>query len=342
MGFEKHISFIHFGLTSQDINNTAISISLKNYIKSKFQSSFNKIIKELLKLSSKCKEIVMLSRTHGQPAVPTTFGKELYVFVYRLENQKKILDISNYYGKFGGASGNLNAHKLAYPNINWIDFGKNMINSLGLIRSKYTTQIDNYENLSVVFDAIKRINSVLIDMCQDIWLYILQDYLKQDINKDEVGSSTMPHKVNPINFENAEGNLKMANNMLEFFSRKLPISRLQRDLTDSTVLRNMGVVFGHCEIAYNNIFIGLKKLIPNKNKINTDLVNNCVVISEGIQTILRKYGCKDAYEQLKDFSRTNKKIERNDINTFINKLKIDDNIKKELNNISILNYTGYI
>ena len=217
-----------------------------------------------------------------------------------------------------------------------------MLESLGLIRSDLTTQIDNYENLSIVFDAVKRINCILIDLCQDIWLYILQDYLKQKINKDEVGSSTMPHKVNPINFENAEGNLKMANSLLEFLSRKLPVSRLQRDLTDSTVLRNMGVAFGHCEVAYQNILNGLKKLVPNKEKINKELVNNCVVITEGIQTILRKYGCTDAYEKLKQFSRIDKKIKQSDIDKFINDLDVHSKIKDELRAITVSNYTGYL
>ncbi len=340
--YNKYSSFIHFGLTSQDINNTAISLSLKYYIQVHYTYKLGNIYKKIKEQSNEWKDIIMLSRTHGQPAVPTTLGKEFTVFYYRLNIQYKILKNSKYYGKFGGASGNLNAHKAAYPNINWIEFGNKFINSLGLIRSKYTTQIDNYDNLSVIFDCLKRINTILIDMCQDIWLYISMDYIKLKINKNEVGSSTMPHKVNPINFENAEGNLKLANTLLEFFSRKLPVSRLQRDLTDSTVLRNIGVVFGHIMVAFDNIENGLNKLDANNEKINQELEDNYVVITEGIQTILRKYGQEDAYEQLKEFSRNNQQITKKNIDNFINSLDVPLSIKKELLTINIANYVGYV
>ena len=340
-GVSKYNSFIHFGLTSQDINNTAYSLSLKHCIENLYIPELNKIIDCLSLFSKEWNNITMISRTHGQAAVPTTFGKEFNVFKYRLNNQLEILNNVQYYGKFGGASGNLNAHKCAYPNIDWIQFGKTFIESLGLKRSEYTTQIDNYDNLSVVFDCLKRINSILIDMCQDMWLYISIDYLKQKINNKEVGSSTMPHKVNPINFENAEGNLKLADSLLEFFSRKLPVSRLQRDLTDSTVLRNTGVIFGHIFVSFNNILKGLNKLEINEHKITSDLNDNYIVITEGIQTILRKYNHEDAYEKLKEFSRKNKKINKSDIDVFIDDLNVSENIKEELKTITITNYIGY-
>ena len=340
-GEERHNSFIHFGLTSQDVNNTGYSLSLKDCIDKLYIPELVKIILSLKNYSKKWNNITMISRTHGQPAVPTTFGKELNVFRYRLSNQLDILNNTKHYGKFGGASGNLNAHKVAYPHINWIEFANKFIESLGLQRSEYTTQIDNYDNLSVIFDCLKRINSVLIDFCQDIWLYISMDYLKQKINKNEVGSSTMPHKVNPINFENAEGNLKLADSLLEFFSRKLPVSRLQRDLTDSTVLRNTGVIFGHILVSFNNILQGLNKLEINEDKIKADLSNNYVVITEGIQTILRKYNHEDAYEKLKEFSRKHKKISKNDIDLFIEELNVSKNIKHELKSITVNNYRGY-
>ena len=339
LGLQKYISFIHFGLTSQDVNNTSTSLQIKDYIENYYYNSLNNIQKLLLEYSYIWSKEIMLSKTHGQPAVPTTMGKEINVFKYRIDNQIDILKNIRYYGKFGGASGNLNAHVCAYPNINWKKFGKKYLSDLGLLRSEYTTQIDNYDNLSVIFDCIKRINSILIDLCQDIWLYISFDYLKQKIIKGEVGSSTMPHKVNPINFENAEGNLKLANNLLEFMSRKLPISRLQRDLTDSTVLRNLGVIFGHIELAFKNIISGLNKIEINSKKIELDLVDNQVVITEGIQTILRKHGYTDAYEKLKDFSRNNSKLSEKDIEKFIN--TFDENIKDELKKLNIFNYTGY-
>ena len=337
----KFNSFIHFGLTSQDINNTSISISLKNFITKEYSIKLNKIMDLLILKTKAWKNVTMISRTHGQPAVPTSMGKEFNVFLYRLELQFHNLKNIKYYGKFGGASGNLNAHVLAYPNINWNQFGKNFLNQLGLIKSKFTTQIDNYDNLATLFDCLKRINSILIDFCQDIWLYIFMNYLQLKINYDEVGSSTMPQKVNPINFENAEGNLKLANNLFEFFSRKLPISRLQRDLTDSTILRNLGTIFGHCFVAFDNLYIGIQKIDVNLNVINKDLIENYVVIVEGVQTILRKYGKEDAYEKLKDFSRKHKRIGKNEIDSFINSLNVNETIKKELLSITIYNYKGY-
>ena len=280
----------------------------------------------------------MLGHTHGQPAVPTTLGKEFRVFSYRLELQLELLKTVNYYGKFGGASGNLNAHKLAYPNIDWEIFGVKFMQELKLKRSKYTTQIDNYDNLAVLFDNLRRINTILIDMCQDIWLYISKDYIKQKLNKDEVGSSTMPHKVNPINFENAEGNLLLANNFLEFFSRKLPVSRLQRDLTDSTILRNIGTLSGHIYVAFDNINKGLEKLDVNKKKIQEELENNYVVITEGIQTILRKHGHNNAYELLKEFSRNGETLTKDNIYTFIDNLDVSCSVKNELKKINIMTY----
>ena len=310
-------SFIHFGLTSRDVNNTAVSLSVKNYITIDYGNDIVDVLGILTDLRHSWKDIVMISRTHGQPAVPTTLGKEIHVFIYRVIKQLKLLTSITFYGKFGGAVGTLAAHKTAYPEIEWVKFGSAFMKKLGLERSEYTTQIDNYDNLGTVFDNVKRINTILIDMCRDIWMYISMDYIKQKINKDEVGSSTMPHKVNPINFENAEGNLMLANANLEFFSRKLPISRLQRDLTDSTVLRNIGTAFGYVKLAISNIKIGLSKLDVNRNKITQDLNDNVVVITEGLQTILRKYGYIDAYEKLKGFSRISGKINKAKINEFI-------------------------
>lgn len=334
----RYKSFIHFGLTSQDINNTANSLQLKDCIQKSYINKLNTIIKKINFYTDDFAEITMISRTHGQPAVPTTMGKEFNVFSYRLELQLEQLKDMKYYGKFGGASGNLNAHKYAYPEIDWIKFGESFMKSMDLERSKHTTQIDSYDSFATIFDCLKRINNILIDMCQDIWLYISMDYLKQKIIKGEVGSSTMPHKVNPINFENAEGNLKLANSLLEFFSRKLPVSRLQRDLTDSTVLRNVGVIFGHIFVAFDNILNGLNKIDINLEKINEDLKNNFVVVTEGIQTLLRRYGYEDAYEKLKDFSRNNKVVTELEIKNFVEKLEIDNFIKEKLKNIDVLDY----
>ena len=334
-------NLIHFGLTSQDINNTSISLSIKDYLNKMFKNNIIDVLSKLNELLSKSK-IVMISRTHGQPAVPTTLRKELLVFKYRISREYIHLCSLKIMSKFGGAVGNFNAHYCAYPDIDWEKFADNLLNQLGIERSQYTTQIDNYENLSIIFDSIKRLNTILIDMCQDIWYYISIDYFKLKYNKNEVGSSTMPHKINPINFENAEGNLLLSVNLLEFMSRKLPISRLQRDLTDSTILRNLGIAFGYCEIAYRNIKIGLDKLEPNKEVIQKDLNNNIVVLTEGIQTILRKYGDEMAYNKLKEFSRNNNKIDIFDLKTFIENLNVSDEIKKELNNIELKNYIGFL
>ena len=338
IGLGKYTSFIHFALTSQDINNTSVSYSLKEYIELHHTNVLTDLVKKINDKSEMWKDIVMITRTHGQPAVPSTLGKEFKVFSYRLELQMELLDSIKYYGKFGGAVGNLNAHKVAYPDIDWVAFGEKFLDEFNLRRSEFTTQIDNYDNLSVVFDNLKRINTILIDLCQDIWLYISMDYIKQQIIKGEVGSSTMPHKVNPINFENAEGNLKIANSLLEMFSRKLPVSRLQRDLTDSTVLRNIGVIFGYILVAISNLSTGFDKLDVNHIKINQDLEDNYVVISEGIQTILRKHGQANAYEQLKDFTRKNKKITKEIMNEFINSLDVNQSIKIELLSVDVHSY----
>ena len=331
-------SFIHFGLTSQDINNTAISLSIKDYFNKDYFSSLDIIIMKLQNHINSWSKIRMLSRTHGQSAVPTTLGKELKVFNYRLSQQLNTLRDTPIYSKFGGAVGNLNAHKCAYPTIDWENFASLFLNKLGLHRSQYTTQIDNYDNLAALLDNIKRINTILIDLCRDVWHYISIGYFSQKFDKNEVGSSTMPHKINPINFENAEGNLMLCVALCEFLSRKLPISRLQRDLTDSTVLRNIGMVFGYCSIAYTNICKGLDKIVPNEKIINKDLEENVIVISEGIQTILRKHGVEHAYEDLKRFTRNNNSLTQEDLNIFISGLNLSNEVKNELNKITIYNY----
>ena len=341
LGLKHIISFIHFGLTSQDINNTAIPLLINKYVINVYYQDINNIITKINTLAFSAPFITILSHTHGQPASPTSFGKELKVFSYRLEKQFNQLKKIKYWAKFGGAVGNFNAHHIAYPNINWVKFSDEYISSIGLERNKYTTQIDNYENLSTLFDNLVRINLILIDMCRDIWSYISMEYLKYKVVENEVGSSTMPHKVNPINFENAEGNLLMANAILTFLSQKLPISRLQRDLTDSTVLRNVGVAFGHITIAFKNIMKGLDKLDINLEKINKDLDKNIVVISEAIQTILRKYNYPNAYEILKKLTRNNNKITKYTIQEFIDSLEIPSYIKQEMMMITSYNYVGY-
>ena len=334
-----HKNLIHFGLTSQDINNVSISLIMKDYLNNLYFNNINKILNLINSKSELWKNKVIISKTHGQSAVPTTMGKEFKVFSYRLEKELQNLQKLEIYSKFGGAVGNLNAHYLAYPNIDWGNFADTFLNSMGLKRNQFTTQIDNYESLSILFDNIKRINTILVDMCRDIWTYISMDYLKQKINSKDVGSSTMPQKVNPINFENAEGNLLMSISMLEFLSRKLPISRLQRDLTDSTILRNLGIVFGWCEIAYHNINIGLQKININDDKIEDDN-NNLSVLTEGYQTLLRKWGDEDAYYKLKNLSRTNNKLTQEDLNNFIESLNLDNSKNNELKNIKIENYIG--
>lgn len=342
---EKNLShikpFIHFGLTSQDINNTAIPLLLKNYITKEFIPELDIILEKLEELTFRWQFIVILSHTHGQPASPTTFGKEMKVFLYRLKKQKEILESVKYWAKFGGAVGNLNAHLVSYPNINWIEFSNNYIDSIGLERNMYTTQIDNYENLSVLFDCIVRMNVIFVDFCRDIWSYISMEYLKCKVIKNEVGSSTMPHKVNPIQFENAEGNLLLANSIFTFLSQKLPISRLQRDLTDSTVLRNVGVSFGYTKVAFTNIIKGIDKLDINLEKINEKLEKNWVIVSEAIQTILRKHNIPNAYEILKKLTRENNQISKYDIYKFIEELDVPLYVKQELMIISPYTYTGY-
>ncbi len=340
-GLGESSEFIHFGLTSQDINNTAIPLSIKNAMEEVLLPELEATIAQLTVLANEWKNIPLLARTHGQPASPTRMGKEINVFVERLTIQLSQLKTIPYSAKFGGATGNLNAHHVAYPGINWTNFANNFVlNSLTLNRSQTTTQIEHYDNLAALFDANKRINNILIDLDRDIWTYISMDYFKQVIKEGEIGSSAMPHKVNPIDFENSEGNLGIANAIFEHLSAKLPISRLQRDLTDSTVLRNVGVPFGHQLIALKSLQKGLGKLIINEEKIKADLENNWVVVAEAIQTVLRREGFPKPYEALKELTRTNNKITEQSIHSFIETLAVSDSIKTELKNISPYNYTG--
>ena len=341
LGFSKFKEFIHFGLTSQDINNTAIPLSIKDAFTEVFYPELISVLNKLKSLSEKWKDIPMLARTHGQAASPTKLGKEIYVFVERIENQITLLNNIPFSAKFGGATGNFNAHHIAYPNHNWKEFANDFVkNSLGLKRQQTTTQIEHYDNLAALMDCIKRINNILIDFSRDIWTYVSMDYFKQSIKKGEVGSSAMPHKVNPIDFENAEGNLGMANAIYEFLSSKLPISRLQRDLTDSTVLRNIGVPFSHNLIAFASLSKGLGKLVLNEEKIRKDLDNNWAVCAEAIQTILRRESYPNPYEALKDLTRTNSVINKESLSGFINELDVSEEIKEELRKITPFNYTG--
>jgi adenylosuccinate lyase len=343
LGLSSFKEFIHFALTSQDINNTSVPFSLKVCAEKILNPEINKVVDKIRSLSDEFKDIVMIARTHGQPASPTKMGKELYVFVERLENQIKLLKTIPFNAKFGGATGNLNAHYVAFPEINWIDFSNNFINNiLGLSRLQTTTQIEHYDNMAAYFDNWKRINTILIDFCRDVWTYISLEYFKQKIKKGEVGSSTMPHKVNPIDFENAEGNLGMANAIFEHLSSKLPVSRLQRDLTDSTVLRNIGIPFAHSLIAYKSIVKGLDKLLINNDAIKADIEENWIVVSEAIQTILRREGYPNPYEVLKELTRKNQKITSEDFNKFIQNLDVSQNVKDELKKITPYNYTGNI
>lgn len=337
----KHKEFIHFGLTSQDINNTAIPLSIKEAIHKTYLPHLEEVLETLSELSKTCANIPMLSRTHGQPASPTIMGKEIAVFSHRLEIQKiSLMQVENA-AKFAGATGNFNAHQVAYPEINWKNFGKNFVEErLGLDYSYPTTQIEHYDSIAALCDALKRINTIFIDFNRDIWTYISMDYFKQIIQKNEVGSSAMPHKVNPIDFENAEGNLGIANALLNFFSSKLPISRLQRDLTDSTVLRNIGVPFGHMLIAYKSMVKGIKKLNVNPSKIDADLNENWSIIAEAIQTILRREKYPNPYEVLKGLTRTNNVVNKKVIHEFIDGLEVDENIKEELKKITPSNYIG--
>ncbi|MDO4228873.1 MAG: adenylosuccinate lyase [Capnocytophaga sp.] len=335
--------FIHFGLTSQDINNTAVPLSIKDAINKVYYPEIQRIIDSLKNFSNEWKNIPLLARTHGQPASPTRLGKEIEVFVVRIEEQLKFLKTIPFAAKFGGATGNYNAHKVAYPAFDWKSFGTNFVEEkLGLYHSFPTTQIEHYDHLASLFDALKRINTILIDFDRDIWTYISMDYFKQKIKAGEVGSSAMPHKVNPIDFENSEGNLGLANAIFEHLSAKLPISRLQRDLTDSTVLRNVGVPFGHTLIALKSTSKGLEKLLLNEEKIRWDLEQNWAVVAEAIQTILRREGYPNPYEALKGLTRTNEKINKQTIATFIDTLDISSEIKNELKSISPENYTGIV
>lgn len=339
--FSRHKEFLHFGLTSQDINNTAVPLLFKDAVTHVYLPIIEKIIADLRKMADAWSDIPMLAHTHGQPASPTRLGKEILVFVERLEMQKKSLLVVPFSSKFGGATGNFNAHHVAYSNINWIKFANHFVkDQLGLHRSKHTTQIEHYDNLAAQFDAMKRINTILIDLCRDIWLYLSMNYFKQKIKKGETGSSTMPHKVNPIDFENAEGNLGMANAVFEHLSAKLPVSRLQRDLTDSTVLRNIGVPFAHSLISFKSILRGFGKLVVNKEAIDKDLEDNWAVIAEAVQTILRRERYSNPYEALKAFTRISATITKRDFEKFINSLKVSKKVKQELRKLSPSNYTG--
>ena len=341
MGIIKWGEFVHFGLTSQDINNTSVPLSLKEAAEGCWLPLLNEVLDIIRKMAEEWKDIPMLARTHGQPASPTKVGKEFKVFQVRLEEQIRQFATLTYPAKFGGATGNMNAHKVAYPDIDWIDFGNRFVASLGLKRSFPTTQIEHYDNLAAIFDNMRRINTILIDMARDIWTYISMEYFRQKVNKNEVGSSAMPHKVNPIDFENAEGNLGMADAVLTFLSMKLPVSRLQRDLTDSTVLRNIGVPVAHQIIAMNSLKKGLGKLILNETAIEADLERNWAVVAEAIQTILRRENYPDPYETLKALTRTGAAINRETISGFIDGLDVSDEVKAELRAITPMTYTGF-
>ncbi|MFO8086050.1 MAG: adenylosuccinate lyase [Desulfobacterales bacterium] len=341
LGLSSFKEFIHFGLTSQDINNTALPLSMKEAWLELLLPALNDVIADLDKKARAWKKVPMLAHTHGQPASPTTLGKELYVFVDRLKKQLELINQIPFSAKFGGATGNLNAHHAAYPDVDWIAFGNHFVNDiLGLSRSRVTTQIEHYDNLAAFCDGIKRINTILTDLNRDMWTYISMEYFKQKIVANEVGSSAMPHKVNPIDFENSEGNLGIANAVFEHLAAKLPVSRLQRDLTDSTVSRNIGVPYGHTLIALKSLLRGLKKIILNEKTLQKDLQNNWVVISEAIQTILRREGYPEPYEALKALTRTHGPIDRESIATFIKSLDISTAVKDELLQITPENYTG--
>jgi adenylosuccinate lyase len=340
LGLGEVKEFVHFGLTSQDINNTAIPLSIKRAVNEQYLPKLTEIITLLQAFATDWKDIPLLARTHGQPASPTRLGKEILVFVERLQAQAAQLLYIPYSAKFGGATGNFNAHHVAYPATDWAKFGNNFVNSvLGLNRSQVTTQIEHYDNLAALFDCQKRINTILIDLCRDMWTYISMDYFKQKVKKDEVGSSAMPHKVNPIDFENAEGNFGLANAMFEHLSAKLPVSRLQRDLTDSTVLRNVGVPLAHTAIAFVSLIKGLNKLVLNEPKINDDLENNWAVVAEAIQTVLRRENYPQPYEALKALTRGTK-IDAEAIAGFIDSLEVSEQLKAELKKITPYNYTG--
>ncbi len=341
LGLQPFKEFIHFGLTSQDINNTAIPLSIKDAMNAVYVPSYLELLKKLQELATEWAAIPMLARTHGQPASPTRLGKEIDVFVVRLKEQFNLLNDIPSAAKFGGATGNFNAHQVAYPTIDWKLFGKRFVQEkLGLHHSFPTTQIEHYDHMAALFDTLKRINTIILDLDRDFWTYVSMDYFKQKIKKGEVGSSAMPHKVNPIDFENSEGNLGIANALFEHLSAKLPVSRLQRDLTDSTVLRNAGMPFAHTMIAFQSTMKGLGKLLLNKEKFEQDLENNWAVVAEAIQTILRREGYPNPYEALKGLTRTNERINQSSIANFIDTLEVTEDIKTELKKITPANYTG--
>jgi len=341
LGLQEFKEFIHFGLTSQDINNTAIPLSLKHAVEEVYLPLMLQVRDQLATYSKDWADVAMLARTHGQPASPTRLGKEILVFVDRMNVQIEQLESIQFSAKFGGATGNFNAHHVAYPSYNWKDFGNKFVNnSLGLSRSQVTTQIEHYDNLAALCDVIKRIHTIMIDLNRDMWTYISMEYFKQKIKEGEVGSSAMPHKVNPIDFENSEGNLGVSNALLEHLAAKLPVSRLQRDLTDSTVLRNIGVPFGHGVIAMNSLLKGLGKVLLNESALNRDLEKNWAVVAEAIQTILRREGYPKPYEALKELTRTNNEINESSIHAFIDTLNVNDQVKEELKQIRPENYTG--
>ena len=341
LSLQEYKEFIHFGLTSQDINNTSVPLSIKDALNEVYFPGLQEVIDMLKKYAEDWADVPMLAKTHGQPASPTRLGKEVMVFVYRLEQQVKLLKATPVSAKFGGATGNFNAHHVAFPEYDWKAFGNKFVNEvLGLSREEWTTQISNYDNMAAIFDGMKRIDTILIDLCRDFWQYVSMEYFKQKIKVGEVGSSAMPHKVNPIDFENAEGNLGMANAILTHLATKLPISRLQRDLTDSTVLRNVGVPMAHVEIAFKSLTKGLGKLLLNEKALYRDLDNCWAVVAEGIQTILRREGYPKPYEALKALTRTNEGITAESISNFIDTLQVSDAVKAELKAITPHNYTG--
>ena len=341
MGLDKWSEFVHFGLTSQDINNTSQPLMLKEAMEHVYMPALHEVLSLISEMAEKWSDVPMLAKTHGQPASPTRLGKEFKVYQVRIEEQLRQFSQLTYPAKFGGATGNMNAHKVAYPHVDWISFGENFVASLGLKRSFPTTQIEHYDNLAAIFDCLRRINTILIDFSRDIWTYISMEYFKQKVNKNEVGSSAMPHKVNPIDFETAEGNLGMADAIFTFLSMKLPISRLQRDLTDSTVLRNVGVPVAHGLIAFASLTKGLGKLILNEEAIQADLHRNWAVVAEAIQTVLRREGYPNPYETLKALTRTGSVIDENTIETFINGLDVNEQVKEELRTITPWSYTGF-
>lgn len=341
LNLSKYREFVHFGLTSQDINNTAVPLSIKEFIENEYIPTLGELIVTLTDKAEQWEEVPMLARTHGQPASPTRLGKEIMVFVERIDQQLRLLRHIPFSAKFGGATGNFNAHHATYPEVDWRAFATDFVNgALGLQQSWPTTQIEHYDNLAALLDCMKRINNIVLDLDRDVWTYISMDYFKQKITEGEIGSSAMPHKVNPIDFENSEGNLGMANAIFEHLSAKLPVSRLQRDLTDSTVLRNIGVPFGHTLIALSSTLRGLSKLLLNEPKINQDLENNWAVVAEGIQNILRRESYPKPYEALKGLTRTNEAITKESIQAFIDELEVDDKVKQELKALSPQTYTG--